>query len=86
MITMRNPWAGEEYSGPWNKKDKRWSPEMQKQIANMDPSVFFLPMSYFLKHFDTFAIAMVEDEWQVSKKFFSIDKNKMYFEFENKKE
>jgi hypothetical protein len=50
----------------------------------MDPSVFFIPMDYFLKNFDTFAIAMVEDKWETSKKFFNIDKTKMYFDFENK--
>ena len=50
----------------------------------MDPSIFFLPMEYFLKNFDTFAIAMIEDKWETSKKFFNIDKTKHYFDFENK--
>jgi hypothetical protein len=39
----------------------------------MDESIFFVPIDYFIKNFDTFAIAMIEDQWSVSKKFFPIN-------------
>ena len=44
---MRNPWASEKYSGPWNDNDKRWTPELREKAGSdkANDGVFFMPVS-----------------------------------------
>lgn len=66
LVKLRNPWAIETYTGPWNNKDSKWTSEAQKQVGGVlskQEGTFFMPISDFVKHFGSFAVAMIEDSW-----------------------
>lgn len=89
LVKIKSPWATDKYTGPWHKDDPIWSEESKKQVLgalNVQDGTFFMPMSEFLKHFGQFAVAMVEDSWQVSRADIKLEKTagkKMFVKFKN---
>lgn len=66
LVKLRNPWAKEKYTGPWNDNDSNWTEEFFNQVnhTNNDDGVFFMPMINYKEGFDGSYFAMYED-WKV---------------------
>ena len=61
LVKMRNPWAKEQYVGPWSDSSGQWTEEMRKQVGHTEianDGSFYIPFKIFLETFDstTFAI------------------------------
>jgi hypothetical protein len=67
LIKLRNPWAEETYTGPYNDKDDQWTEELLKQVDHLSKNdgSFFMPVASFKENFESFFIAMYED-WNTS--------------------
>lgn len=60
LFKMRNPWAREDYKGPWNDHDERWTPPIRKQLNMIDlnDGVFWMPVELFQETFGFAYVAM----------------------------
>ena len=49
LLHLRNPWANETYTGPWNDSDSRWSADYQQQVPykRSNEGQFFMSLSDF---------------------------------------
>lgn len=89
LVKIKNPWATETYTGPWSANDKAWTDEAKQQaggVLNAQDGTFFMPIADFVKHFGSFAVAMTEDTWQVSRADVKIQakaEKKLFVKFKN---
>jgi len=70
LVKIRNPWSREKYTGAWSDVDTRWTAEAKKQVGGLtgkDDGTFFMPLETFKRVFGTFAVALYEDNWRVSR-------------------
>jgi hypothetical protein len=65
---MRNPWGSELYSGPWNDKDKRWTPALLKQVNHYpaNDGVFWMPVEDFRTPFSVLSVARYDENWHTA--------------------
>ena len=63
IVKMRNPWAKENYNGPWSDKDGRWTDEWASQVnlTKGDDGVFWMRFSDFITQFTSVGTAIYED-------------------------
>ena len=63
---MRNPWATETYTGPWNDKDPNWTKYLRDQVHHeiLNDGIFYMAPSDFKEGFHSFEISMYSDEWK----------------------
>ena len=68
MVKLRNPWGKGEWTGAWNLKDPRWTPELKQKLnfAGLGNGVFFLPYSAMIQYFTCFQVCYFEDNYQYS--------------------
>lgn len=66
VLKMRNPWHSEKYTGPWSDKDKRWTPELRKQVGSVveNDGIFFFPAEDFMKAFRSIDIGYYDENWK----------------------
>ena len=59
LLKMRNPWATENYNGPWNDNDKRWTPELRQQVGSVkaNDGIFFMPILVLKEAFNDYQVA-----------------------------
>jgi len=67
LLKIRNPWAREEYNGPFRDDDPAWTDALKKEagLVAADDGVFHIPVADFYKAFTTYTVAMYQD-WNVS--------------------
>ena len=63
LIQVRNPWAAEQYNGPWSDKDNRWTPALLKKYNRVaeDDGFFFMPVELYKKCFIDVTITYYAD-------------------------
>lgn len=69
LIHVRNPWAIDNYSGPWNDGDSRWTTAYKNQVPyanNKNDGGFFIDVTDFVRAFYYFQIGFVNDNWKIS--------------------
>lgn len=68
MVKLRNPWGKGQWTGAWNLKDPRWTPELKQKLnfAGLGNGVFFLPYSAMIQYFTCFQVCYFEDNYQYS--------------------
>ena len=69
LMHVRNPWAMDYYSGPWNDGDTtRWTAANKAQVpyVNGNDGSFFIEVADFVKAFYYFQIGYVHDDWNRS--------------------
>jgi hypothetical protein len=47
LIKVMNPWGSDEYTGPWNDEDSRWTAEYKRQVdlvVDDADGIFFIPL------------------------------------------
>jgi hypothetical protein len=67
LVKVMNPHGHDSYTGPWNDKDSRWTPEFMKQV-NLDPTdngIFYMPLDIFKASFEAFNVNMYDDNWKI---------------------
>ena len=49
LVIMRNPWATEGYTGPWNDKSSKWTDAAKKALKHTtaNDGKFFVPFSVY---------------------------------------
>ncbi|CDW75384.1 calpain family cysteine protease containing protein [Stylonychia lemnae] len=50
LVNLRNPWGKQEWNGSWSKFDKKWTPQLQKQLGFQ----FLKEGEFFMSFFDYF--------------------------------
>jgi len=69
LYHVRNPWAVDVYTGPWNDNDSKWTDLYRSQvpyIKNTNDGGFFIPEADFVRAFYYFQVAYVTDSWKHS--------------------
>ena len=68
LVRMRNPWARETYTGPWNDHDERWTLPIRRHLKfiDRDDGTFWMPLELFRKRFNAFYLGMYQN-WQVNR-------------------
>lgn len=69
LVKLRNPWGSEEYAGPFNDKDPKWTDQWKREAGWVDANdgVFHIPLEDFKKAFTTYAILMYNDNYKISR-------------------
>lgn len=67
LIKLRNPWGKENYTGPWNDNDTKWTADYKKQagLTIADDGIFHIPLEDFKIAFTSYDILMYRD-WKKS--------------------
>ena len=69
LVKIRNPWAKENYTGPWSGSDARWTDDTRKQVGGLtqaNEGIFHMPFAEFKDVFGSFAVGMYETTWMLS--------------------
>lgn len=68
LYLLQNPWRFEQYIGPWNDKDPRWTENYKSQAPweDLDDGKFFIDISTFKEYFLYFLIQYHRDDFKVS--------------------
>lgn len=66
LIQLRDPIGTEEYTGPWNNQDTRWTTDYKKQANFKDSNSFYMPVKQFKKAFQNFDITYYHENWKQS--------------------
>ena len=59
LVKMRIPLGDEQYTGPWNSNDSKWTNDfkVQSNFTNESDRFFYIPISDFKEIFDEFTVA-----------------------------
>ena len=69
IVQVRNPWAREEYTGPWSDNDKRWTASTRKQVDHRpgNDGFYYVPFEeVFLGGFPVFSVTAYRDTWKTA--------------------
>lgn len=68
LIRLRNPWGKGEWKGEWCNSDKRWNPELKKELGHneKEDGVFFMPFSAYSQLFSDFQVCYYRDDYKYS--------------------
>ncbi len=49
LVHMRNPWANETYTGPWNDSSRNWTEDYKRQVpySRQNEGKFFMSLRDF---------------------------------------
>lgn len=65
LVKVYNPWGKEEYDGPWNDKDRRWTSSYKARV-NLDATdngAVWMPLDVFRASFDGYHVNAYNDNW-----------------------
>ena len=65
---LRNPWAKETYTGPWNDSSRNWTEDFKRQVPHKtsNEGQFFMALSDYQKGFPITTITYVNDDYVYS--------------------
>jgi len=68
MVHMRNPWANETYTGPWNDSSRQWTEEFKRQVpySRQNEGKFFMTIEDFKRGFPLATVTYVQDDYVYS--------------------
>ena len=68
LLHMRNPWANEKYTGPWNDSDPRWTSAYKQQVPyeRGNEGKFFISLRDFQQAFPVATVSYVYDDYSYS--------------------
>lgn len=68
LMHLRNPWANETYTGPWNDSSRNWTEDFKRQVpyAASNEGQFFIALSDYQKGFPITTITYVTDDYVYS--------------------
>ena len=70
LLRIRNPWAKDVYTGPWNDADSKWTAAFKAQVPyakDANDGGFYIDVSDFVNGFTYFSVNYVHDNWAHSK-------------------
>jgi len=61
LVKIRNPWRSEQYRGPYNDKDRRWTSDLKKaaNLESANDGIFWIPKEDFVKAFDVLEVSHI---------------------------
>jgi len=78
LIKLRNSIGLEEYTGPWNNDDDKWTPEYKKQAGiKGNDNYFFMEVEDFKHAFSNYDITYYHKDWK-QKSYKQIGKGKKW--------
>lgn len=86
LVRLRNPWAKENYAGPYSSNDPVWTDEMKGQVefdVRIAKSVFWMTIDDFAGAFAQIAVAHTEESWMSSRAQVPLTKPKHSLKFNN---
>ena len=65
LVIMRNPWAVEKYTGPWNDKSSKWTDAAKKALnhTTANDGKFYVPFSVYKSSFGTTVVSFLSN-WE----------------------
>jgi hypothetical protein len=63
LAKLRNPWNKENYKGPWNDNDSRWTSSLKRQVnlVKANDGAFWMPYDSFLKWYWYTAVCLYQN-------------------------
>ena len=69
LVHIRNPWGNTEWSGDWSDKSSKWTPELRKQVGevqNKNDGSFWMAYDDFIKFFLVTGICHLHEDYVFS--------------------
>lgn len=86
LFKVRNPWGKEEYTGPWNDRDPKWTDDFKKQakfVKNRYDGFFHMPVKDFKEQLYRMDITYYKDDWEITKIEDSSTSKELVYTFTN---
>ena len=81
LIKIMNPWGTETYTGPWNKKDYRWthSYRIESQVDIEGDAIHYIPLEIFKDSFIESYISLYNEDWKKHEHHMYLNAKKVSF-------
>ena len=66
LVKLRNPWAKEQYSGPWSDNDSRWTENFKEQtnLVSANDGIFYMALSDLHKGMYQLDSFLYREDWK----------------------